>query len=219
MENERLVNILYKKLEKEYKEFITGIEKMPSKNIINSAYEITCKSEFVDMFDGTGNYSNDELISLLKLNNTLNELYDDWIHSDNGLHQILEDNASEFINEIVEENKQSIVTNNKELIEMISTSLTELNNYDKCYHLKEHLEITEFSKDTITDVILNGESQYLIEFYKKIKRDKQLDYLKEINVFNSESYENIKNKIIPKLKEYLKEEGIFKEKNSKEVER
>lgn len=67
MNNEKLTNNVYKKINNELLEYMKEIKKLSPDEIIKKSYETTCKEEFVDMFyNADGDYETEELIAELR---------------------------------------------------------------------------------------------------------------------------------------------------------
>lgn len=224
MNNERLNNELYNKLEKELNNFKEEILKLNKEEIYDNAYEIIVKKEFLDMICGKNNYTRGELKALLNESNILQKLYNEWLKSDGGIDEILKDNTDDFINEITESFENNLMKNNKNanLIETLCDTLNELNIYGYCDRLKQRYDMSEYERFEpiiVQDIInLKQESNYLIGFFDGIKESEELNNLVENNICNQNSYYNISNIIISELKNIAKKEQELNKK-SKDLER
>lgn len=89
--HEQLVN----KIHEEYKQFLAEIEKLSPKEIISKAYEICYREEFICILENT-EYSEETMTKLLGLPNPVGVLYDEWLHTDCGVCDMLEDVIKEF---------------------------------------------------------------------------------------------------------------------------
>ena len=89
--HEQLVNKIYE----EHEQYLAEIEKLPPKDIISKAYEICYREEFVGMIENT-EYSDKVMAKLLEVPNPIGMLYDDWLHMDCGVYEILEDVIRNF---------------------------------------------------------------------------------------------------------------------------
>ena len=89
--HEKLVN----KIHKEHEQFLAEIEKLPPKEIIFKAYEICYREELVGMLENT-EYSDEVMAKLLELPNPVGVLYDEWLHYDCGVCEMLEDVIRNF---------------------------------------------------------------------------------------------------------------------------
>ncbi len=220
---EYLTNRLYTKLKNEYMSYIENIKKLPPEKIIENSYNIAIRQEFVDMFYGTSDYNKYELKILLEKENTLDFLYEDWCDSDGGIHSVLEERLDSTLYDLTEEfeNEFNIKLEsdpNCELIKNISDSLCELNNYSFCTHLKDKYHVTDLDEYDVYEILNSndGGAFYLYSFFDELKDDEHLLYLNEISVINSESVNNIEEKILPKLKEIVKNQENNKQ-QSKEI--
>lgn len=218
MEN-RLLTEVHERLKKEYFNYIKNIEKLDSKKIIDNAYVIAIKQTLVDMFDGTEDYDEKTLSSLLyKEDNILDFLYNAYEDTDGGLQNYLEEKLDDTLYEIGEDFTNNLEHDSKyELLCDISNALKELNNYDLCTHLKDNFKVDEFE---VVDVynILNSKDgvKYLYDFCDNIRYEEQVLYLKEIMVINNEYIDNIETKILPKLKEIIEAQNKSKNKDREE---
>lgn len=89
--HEKLVN----KIHEEHEQFLAKIEKLPPKEIICKAYEITCREEIVNILENT-EFSDIITTRLLELPNPIGILYDEWLHMDCGFYEIFEDMIRNF---------------------------------------------------------------------------------------------------------------------------
>lgn len=216
---EKLTNQLYNKLKKEYLEYIENIKLMPIEQIISNSYSIAIRQEFVDMFYGTENYNKYELKVLLEKDNTLDFLYENWIDAEGGIHNVLEENLSETLYDLVEEYKNELLIEieknpNYELIKDISETLIALDNYDFCYHIKEAFGVEDLDAIDVFEILKdkNG-AKYLYDFCDQVRNEKQVQYLMSVDVLEKEKIDNIKNKILPKLKKYINQQEKNKNKD------
>lgn len=216
---EKLTNQLYNKLKKEYLEYIENIKLMPIEQIISNSYSIAIRQEFVDMFYGTENYNKYELKVLLEKDNTLDFLYENWIDADGGIHNVLEENLSETLYDLVDEYKNELLIEieknpNYELIKDISETLIALDNYDFCYHIKEAFGVEDLDAIDVFEILKekNG-AKYLYDFCDQVRNEKQVQYLMSVDVLEKEKIDNIKNKILPKLKKYINQQEKNKNKD------
>lgn len=85
---------LYEKMEEEYNSFIEGLKKCKPEKIIDMAYEKVVKEELCLMFYPEFNiymYDINQLRALNKLKEPLEALYEGWMKSDRGVHEVFED--------------------------------------------------------------------------------------------------------------------------------
>lgn len=93
---------LIKKLEKEYEKFISKIKYTGIDNVINNAYEIVIKQAIIDSIS-CEEIDNTEVQALLKKDNLLNELYNEWMDSDCNIYRTVGEVVEEKIDEIAVE--------------------------------------------------------------------------------------------------------------------
>jgi hypothetical protein len=73
---------LYSKLSAEYEAFIENLKSLPPQEIIEAAYEKVFKEEILSCLEYGVNLSNREISALLTLDNPLDGLYRNWLHTD-----------------------------------------------------------------------------------------------------------------------------------------
>ena len=94
----------------------------------------------------------------------------------------------------------------KSLIKNIVNTLQQLDNYDFCFFLKKKFNIKDFDYSNISKILETKEGiNNLKDFFEEMKDNDQLNYLTEIMVFDSSTYEGIKDRLIPGLEELFKE--------------
>jgi len=210
---ERLNNEIYNKLNKELKKIKEELTKLKAEDIINSSYEITIKEEIVDLFGGRPKYDLHTLKAILQKENALDYLYDDWYNEKNhGISAIVEDNMYDTLEDLTSKYESDLFDKieqspNYDLMVDISEALMDFNRYELCYKLKDKYNVDELDLIDINDILnTKGGKQYLYDSFVDLKDNEQLEYLNEISVINSTNYNNIEEKILPKLKELIKEE-------------
>ncbi len=84
MKNEQaqLQEKLYKKMQQEQNEYLEGIKKLPSEEILTKAYAISCRENFLYIVQEDDPLSLEQLQVLLELPHPLAKLYDDWLNLD-----------------------------------------------------------------------------------------------------------------------------------------
>jgi len=98
---------LYNKLEKEFKDFIEEMKTNEPEVIVNSAYPIVMKEELLSMFyPESERFDIEELKALNKIDSPLEELYQGWMDTDEGIHSVLEDSVSNTLEEVLKEQKE-----------------------------------------------------------------------------------------------------------------
>lgn len=94
----------------------------------------------------------------------------------------------------------------KSLIKDIVSSLQQLDNYDFCFFLKKKYNIRDFDYSNINKILETKEGiNNLKDFFEEMKDNDQLNYLTEIMLFDSSTYEGISDRLIPGLEELYKE--------------
>lgn len=94
----------------------------------------------------------------------------------------------------------------KSLIKEIVSTLQQLDNYDFCFFLKKKYNIRDFDYSNINKILETKEGiNNLKDFFEEMKDNNQLNYLTEIMLFDSSTYEGISDKLIPGLEELYKE--------------
>lgn len=107
MENMTIRENLYSKMLQEYNNFITDLKKQPPEKIIEGAYQKVIKEEMLnDFYPEFRHYDIEQIKALNKTKKPLEELYQGWMDCDAGIHQALEDNIYDTLDDIVKEQKQ-----------------------------------------------------------------------------------------------------------------
>jgi len=222
---EDLCNQMYEKLSRELREYKKELREQNVDMIIRSSYETTIKEQFPDMFFGKEHYDEYQLRALLDLDNTLNGLYNAWMDSDLGLHNILEDTLEDFImdlaDEYIETQEEKIQQkSNYELISNISEALIDFDRYDFNNYIKEKYEIEDFDLISV-DMILNSKDGVLNLYHNfiELKNSSYLRYLNQTQVIDGTNYQNIENKIIPELRKIISQQERNNKTNKKDMER
>lgn len=104
---------LIEKLEKEYKDFVEDLKKKTPEEIIDKSYELVVKNETIAEIKDMGLEKN-EIKALLKEDNLLTEIYDDWINSDGRLGELIYDTMADTIDIIIENFERIEKQKNKE---------------------------------------------------------------------------------------------------------
>lgn len=86
---------LIEKVAREFHDFIEEIRNTDEiEQAINKAYEITIKQEILDMFEydiaENDTYNKSDIEKMLKTDNLLDYLYDEWLHCDGNIRESLE---------------------------------------------------------------------------------------------------------------------------------
>lgn len=216
---------LEKKLNNEYKEYMSELRKLSTDEVIEKSYETTLKKQFLKLLRREHSGERNEIKALLNADNALDELYEQWDHDVYELSIIINDNFIYSFNEIVENYEVDVEDSLESCRELgffqkIADVLNEADNYNYCDDLKEKYGVSEFDVLLIDEILMDrDETRYLHDFLIDIDNDEHIQYLCENHTFNNEYYNNIQEIILPKLKEYYKELDKNKSKKNKEIER
>lgn len=94
----------------------------------------------------------------------------------------------------------------KSLIKDIVSTLQQLDNYDFCFFLKKKYNIKDFDYSNVSKILDIKEGiNNLKDFFEEMKDNEQLNYLTEIMVFDSSTYEVISDRLISGLEELYKD--------------
>ena len=99
---EELQEKFYDKMDKELADLKAELMTCKPEVIIERAYELVSKEELKSSII-CRNCDTQELKALLKTDNLLQELYDEWMDLDAGFHQVLEDAVDETVERITED--------------------------------------------------------------------------------------------------------------------
>lgn len=106
MENlEELKEKLSEKLNNEFKNFIDNLKLCTPEVIIERAYEKVSKEEMIYKIKDK-HYTVADLKALLKVDEILQECYDEWLKSDFNFNEVLEYAVDERIDSIIDEYKE-----------------------------------------------------------------------------------------------------------------
>jgi len=75
---DKLQKKLIKKLNEEYREYISKLRELSSEEIIEKSYETTMKKQFLELLNEETKIERNEVMSLLTSDNALDELYEQW---------------------------------------------------------------------------------------------------------------------------------------------
>lgn len=207
---EELSEKVYKKINKEYNSYLEDIKKLSSDEIIKSAYEITVKQELVEMFCHEENKY--KLMVLLEKDNALEFLYNSWMETDGGLHNIVEEKLAPIFYDMTIDCKKNILekikkNSNYELICDISDTLQAFDTSDFCYHIKDKFDIDNLDIYDVYSMLQTKEDiNFLIDYFKGMKANEHLSYCIEIGVIDYQSYNRIDEKLLPGLLKLKKEQ-------------
>jgi hypothetical protein len=199
---ENLSNKVYEKLEYELDMFKTSCLSKTKQEIINDAYEIAVKEEIVGNFI-SNSYNEEQYLALLEEDNMLESLYEDWMDSEGGIHTPIEESIDYYLSELEEKYIKLESDPNSKMIKDMTKTLRELRNYDFCDDKIVQKQFLYYDKNDVQDLLNSKDgARNLLEYFKEVKDNKHLNYLKEIQVIDTESINKI-DEYIPKLKEII----------------
>lgn len=91
---EQLMNRIYT----EHEEWLAELKQKPADEIIRKAYEICYREEFISILEGYY-LADEEIEKLLQLPNPVGFLYGEWLKTDAGVCEMLEDVVNDFLYE------------------------------------------------------------------------------------------------------------------------
>ena len=196
---ERLEEQIYKKIDKEYNDFINEMLKLSKEEIINNSYKIAVIGEFKEYSINVGS-NIIELKALSQEQNILQTFYRNWLkYDDVSLDYVaditIEKITDRYMNLLKEKmNRFSNIDLVKDICEALDL-LDDNNNYD---FIKEKFNVEEFSNEIVYLIIKDRKG--IQELYSSLSK---------VNINDLTNDENLKNKIIeknilPKLKEKSK---------------
>lgn len=196
---ERLEKQIYKKIDKEYNDFINEMLKLSKEEIINNSYKIAVIGEFKEYSINVGS-TIIELKALSQEHNILQTFYRNWLkYDDVSLDYVAEitiDKIRDRYMNLLKEKMNSF--SNIDLVKDICEVLDLLDDNNDYDFIKEKFNVEEFS-DEIVYLIIN-DRKGIQELYSS---------LSEVNINDLTNDESVKNKIIgknilPKLKDEIK---------------
>ncbi|MCI8521257.1 MAG: DUF3848 domain-containing protein [Clostridia bacterium] len=102
LSKEKLQNLLYERLEKEYNEFIEDLKKLPPEEIIEESYKKVIRDDIIMSFEGDDVYlDKEQLIALLKCKHPLYECYEAWMDTDYSYMDMLRDAISQGADKLI----------------------------------------------------------------------------------------------------------------------
>lgn len=222
--SKELLNELNNKLNIEYEKLIADVVKLDPIHIVGSVNELYIKEELKDLYLDSDTLDRYEIKALIEKNNTLDYLFNIWNDQNFEIHYEIEERIKDDISHLTIEyiDNKMINCKNDDKYLIISDALEKLNYYNFCYHIREKYRIEEyetFSPLLVMEILDNGGAKYLYEFFCDMKDNEQLKYLVEIHTFDSEVYNNIQEKILPKLNEIIKKENEKQRKQKDREER
>ena len=111
MNNIKVNEKLYKKMELEYNDFILDLKKQSKEKILDSAYEKIFKEEMLSLLiPDNREYSEEEIQVLSKIKKPLDFLYREWLDLDISINDLL----MESVDLILYEESRRMKSKNKE---------------------------------------------------------------------------------------------------------
>lgn len=199
---EELSNKVYKKLEHEFDMFKESCLSKTKEEIINSAYEITIKEEIVESFKNKV-YDEEQYLALLENDNMLENIYQDWMNAETGIHIPIEESIDFYLDEIEEKYTKLESDPNSKLIKDMTKTLRELRNYEFYDDNIIQKNFIYYDKNDVQDLLNSKDGpRNLLNYFNDVKNNEHLNYLKEIQVIDIESINRI-DEYIPKLNEII----------------
>lgn len=87
---------LIKLVHKEHEAFLAKLKKEPADVIIDSAYEICYREEFIFILESR-DFDDEEIEKLLQFPNPVEFLYDEWFKTDASVCEMLEEVITDFL--------------------------------------------------------------------------------------------------------------------------
>lgn len=199
---EELSNKVYKKLEHEFDMFKESCLSKTKEEILKSAYEIAVKEEIVESFN-SNIYEEEQYLALLENDNMLENIYQDWMNAESGIHIPIEESIEFYLNEIEEKYTKLESDPNSKLIKDMTKTLRELRNYEFYDDNIIQRKFLYYDKNDVQDLLNSKDgARKLLNYFNDVKDNEHLKYLKEIQVIDTESVNKI-DEYIPKLNEII----------------
>ena len=199
---EELSNKVYKKLEHEFDMFKESCLSKTKEEILKSAYEIAVKEEIVGSFN-SNIYEEEQYLALLENDNMLENIYQDWMNAESGIHIPIEESIEFYLNEIEEKYTKLESDPNSKLIKDMTKTLRELRNYEFYDDNIIQRKFLYYDKNDVQDLLNSKDgARKLLNYFNDVKDNEHLKYLKEIQVIDTESVNKI-DEYIPKLNEII----------------
>ncbi len=199
---EELSNKVYKKLEHEFDMFKESCLTKTKEEILKSAYEIAVKEEIIESFN-SNIYEEEQYLALLENDNMLENIYQDWMNAESGIHIPIEESIEFYLNEIEEKYTKLESDPNSKLIKDMTKTLRELRNYEFYDDNIIQRKFLYYDKNDVQDLLNSKDgARKLLNYFNDVKDNEHLKYLKEIQVIDTESVNKI-DEYIPKLNEII----------------
>lgn len=197
---EHLEEQIYKKIDKEYNDFINEMLKLSKEEIINNSYKIAVITEFKE-FSINIDCNLIELKALSQEPNLLQTFYRNWLkYDDVSLSYVTEITINKITDRYINILKEKMNKFSKlDLVKDICEVLNYLDDNNNCDFIKEKFNVEEFS-DEIVYLILK-DRKGIKDLYYYLCEVVDIDYLADEKILKNN---NIEEKILPKLKEEFK---------------
>ena len=113
---ENIKQDIYLRAEKEYQDFLNDVAKLPKKEIVRCAYEITIKEDILSILEEV--LSDNEAKALSNTAFPLSAVYNEWLKNDYSHMDLLRHTVSDFAQKKFENQIESIRNPNKKLMNM-----------------------------------------------------------------------------------------------------
>lgn len=197
---ERLEEQIYKKIDKEYNDFISEMLKLSKEKIINNSYKIAVINEFKE-FSINIDCNLIELKALSQEPNLLQTFYRNWLkYDDVSLSYVTEITINKITDRYMNILKEKMNKFSKlDLVKDICEVLNYLDDNNNCDFIKEKFNVEEFSDEMVYLILKDRKG--IKDLYYYLCEVVDIDYLADEKILKNN---NIEEKILPKLKEEFK---------------
>ena len=197
---EHLEKQIYKKIEKEYDDFISEMLKLSKEKIINNSYKIAVINEFKE-FSINIDCNLIELKALSQEPNLLQTFYRNWLkYDDVSLSYVTEITINKITDRYMNILKEKMNKFSKlDLVKDICEVLNYLDDNNNCDFIKEKFNVEEFSDEMVYLILKDRKG--IKDLYYYLCEVVDIYYLADEKILKNN---NIEEKILPKLKEEFK---------------
>lgn len=197
---ERLEEQIYKKIDKEYNDFISEMLKLSKEKIINNSYKIAVINEFKE-FSINIDCNLIELKALSQEPNLLQTFYRNWLkYDDVSLSYVTEITINKITDRYMNILKEKMNKFSKlDLVKDICEVLNYLDDNNNCDFIKEKFNVEEFSDEMVYLILKDRKG--IKDLYYYLCEVVDIDYLADEKILKNN---NVEEKILPKLKEEFK---------------
>lgn len=197
---EHLEKQIYKKIEKEYDDFISEMLKLSKEKIINNSYKIAVINEFKE-FSINIDCNLIELKALSQEPNLLQTFYRNWLkYDDVSLSYVTEITINKITDRYMNILKEKMNKFSKlDLVKDICEVLNYLDDNNNCDFIKEKFNVEEFSDEMVYLILKDRKG--IKDLYYYLCEVVDIDYLADEKILKNN---NVEEKILPKLKEEFK---------------